>query len=226
MSDIDVPDEVLRALLAVPLDEFVAQRDQLARKARSEGRRDEAASIKAVRKPPRVIWELLRAARERPPAAQAYAAASADLRKAQRSADRESLRASTRAMRDAIAELVDDAPTTTLEAEMAEILRVLAADERAVGDLVEGRLREIPEQGGFVLPDESVASRLATQHADDAGKARARKAAEDKVATAESRVERARAEVESLEAQLERARRALEKSEADLAEARDQLTGD
>lgn len=57
-------DEVDR-LYGLPLDEFVGARDDLAKRLRSEGRREEADRVKALRKPPVAVWLVNQVARER-----------------------------------------------------------------------------------------------------------------------------------------------------------------
>jgi hypothetical protein len=43
-------------LYGLPLEDFVAQRDALAKQLRADGRRAEADEVKALRKPPAVVW--------------------------------------------------------------------------------------------------------------------------------------------------------------------------
>jgi hypothetical protein len=51
-------------LYALPLDEFTAKRDELARSLRKEGRRGEAAEVAALRKPVLAAWVVNRLVRE------------------------------------------------------------------------------------------------------------------------------------------------------------------
>jgi hypothetical protein len=53
----DPPPEAA-ALFRVEPERFVAERDALARRLRDEGRNDDAASVKALRKPTAVVWAL------------------------------------------------------------------------------------------------------------------------------------------------------------------------
>ena len=85
-------------LYGLPLDEFTAERDALAKRVRADGEREEAARIKKLRKPSVPAWAINQAVREDKRAAKALlkageglanaqaamlsGAASADLRKA------------------------------------------------------------------------------------------------------------------------------------------------
>ena len=57
-------------LLAAPPDRFVAERKQLAKQLRDNGRADEAKAVEALRKPSAVVLAVNRSARDRPKAAQ------------------------------------------------------------------------------------------------------------------------------------------------------------
>jgi len=64
MMPIDLESELDR-LYGLPLEEFIAGRDELAKRLRGEDRRDEAEQVKALRKPPVAVWLVNRLARER-----------------------------------------------------------------------------------------------------------------------------------------------------------------
>ena len=53
----DLPTAIL-AVYQAPFDEFVSRRDALAKQLRAEKRRDDAALVKALRKPSRMAWTL------------------------------------------------------------------------------------------------------------------------------------------------------------------------
>lgn len=72
-----------RDLYAVPLDDFVAERDALVARLRSEKRAAEAKSVKALRKPSVAVWAINQAARDRPEEAGQLAAVGARLEKEQ-----------------------------------------------------------------------------------------------------------------------------------------------
>ena len=76
----DQPAEVEK-LLAVRPDEFVHERQRLARELRDAGRSDEAATVAQLRKPSPVVLAVNRAARARPKAARAAADAALRVRR-------------------------------------------------------------------------------------------------------------------------------------------------
>ncbi|MFN2557022.1 MAG: hypothetical protein ABR592_09145 [Nitriliruptorales bacterium] len=59
-------DDQLRSLYAAPLEEFVAERDALARTLRERGEREAAAAVKALRKPTVTAWALNQLSRRQP----------------------------------------------------------------------------------------------------------------------------------------------------------------
>jgi hypothetical protein len=86
-----------RDLFGVDPAEFVAARDALARQLKADGQRDEAAAVKALRRPTVPIWALNRVARANGDVVDALLAAAAGAREAQDAllagdADREALR--------------------------------------------------------------------------------------------------------------------------------------
>src|SRR4051812_49114050 len=67
--------EVVDDLYGLALDEFVPRRDALAKRARAEGRGEEAAAIAALRKPSVAAWAANQAVRSPPPGARGLWAA-------------------------------------------------------------------------------------------------------------------------------------------------------
>ena len=59
------PNAEIDRLYGLPLDEFVAGRGALAKSLRSEGKREEAERVKALRKPTAGAWALNQALRRR-----------------------------------------------------------------------------------------------------------------------------------------------------------------
>src|SRR3954464_5375511 len=107
------PDEA-DALYGLPLEEFVAQRDALAKRLRGEGRREEAAAVKELAKPSVAAWGVnqavrarAREARELWAAGDALAAAQAALLEGR--GDAGALREAARAEQDARRPLVEAA---------------------------------------------------------------------------------------------------------------------
>jgi signal transduction histidine kinase len=73
-----------RELFALPPGEFVEARDRLAGELKTQGRSDEAAEVKKLRRPSLVAWAINAAARERPGEVSGLLDAGAELRRAQR----------------------------------------------------------------------------------------------------------------------------------------------
>jgi len=60
-----MPDDVA-GLYSVPLNEFIRERDALAARLKDDGQKEEAARIKALRKPSVAVWALNQLAQRRP----------------------------------------------------------------------------------------------------------------------------------------------------------------
>src|ERR1051325_8876440 len=73
-------------LFTVPLDQFVAERDKLARELKKAGDADGAAEVKAMRKPTVSAWGVNQAVRAAPDAVDALIDAGRAVREAQRKA--------------------------------------------------------------------------------------------------------------------------------------------
>jgi len=140
-------------LYGLPHEDFVAERDALAKQLRADGRRAEADEVKALRKPPAVVWAVNQLMRtQRKPAKALVAAAD---RAAKHPGDRDALRAH----HDALDELTA-AGAGLLSAKgrgLSEdaLLRVRSAlhaaslDRDAREDFIAGRLSEEPAPAGF-----------------------------------------------------------------------------
>jgi hypothetical protein len=75
--------EAAIALFRTPPDRFVAERDALVKELRDAGRDDEAAAVKALRKPTATVWALNQLAERQPEALAALFEAGRALRAAQ-----------------------------------------------------------------------------------------------------------------------------------------------
>jgi hypothetical protein len=151
-------------LYGLPLEEFTPARDALAKELKADGRKDEAAEVKALRKPTVAAWALNRAARDHPDAVAALRAAGADLRDAQTEAlsgDAGRLRAAGRAVADEVERvsgLAADAlraagrPASAAQQEkIVATLRTAAVDDDAGDVLARGVLVDDLEPTGFSL---------------------------------------------------------------------------
>jgi hypothetical protein len=76
-------DEEIDRLYGLPLEEFVPERDALAKRLRAEKRRDEADAVKALRKPSVAAWAVNQALRSNPAEQRALLKAGDALRRAQ-----------------------------------------------------------------------------------------------------------------------------------------------
>jgi hypothetical protein len=182
MPDRALPQEAAEAFRARPED-FVATRDALAKQLREDGREDDAAAVKALRKPTVVVWALNQLAVRAPKEIEALLEAGRELRAAQqaatsaaRGADR--LREATAARRAAVAplltvanEALDGASTAQTDAIRAA-LETASVDPEAGVHLSTGTFTPVPANApgfGDVFGLASVPA-----GGDDAASARAR----------------------------------------------------
>jgi len=148
-------DEVAR-LYALPLDEFVAERNAAAKASRREGRKDDAAALAALRKPSVVESALNRTAHRDPDTTRAWAEATRRADDAQSATigggDAAALRTAVAELRTATAAMVDAAVTTIGDEhkrdDLAAYLRALPVG--AAAQVVAGVL------GSAVLPEDDL----------------------------------------------------------------------
>jgi len=170
-------------LYGLPLDEFTPARDALAKELKADGRKEEAAAVKALRKPTVAAWALNRAARQHPDAVAALRAAGADLRRAQTEAlsgDAGRLRAAGRALSDEVdrvAGLAADAlraagrPASAAQQEkIVATLRTAAVDDDAGDVLTRGVLVDDLDPTGFSLLGGGAGDRSAGDRSAGAGR--------------------------------------------------------
>jgi hypothetical protein len=145
------PDDIVDAVTALyrdPPEEFVKQRDELVAELRRSGRRQDAATVKRLRRPGRPAWALDTVFFTDPPALERVAAAVAGVVEAQQGQG--DLREATRLLRAAVRDAADVASLTAgagLASERASLVRALTAvvgDPDAFALLRAGRLNEIP----------------------------------------------------------------------------------
>lgn len=118
MSDRSIPDEA-RGLFREPPEAFVPSRNALERRLRDEGRAEDAAAVKALRKPTVVAWALNQLAERDPEGVRALIEAGAEVRAAQQAA-LSSKRGATARLREATN--ARRAAVATLAAAAAEAL--------------------------------------------------------------------------------------------------------
>jgi hypothetical protein len=216
-------DAALAALYQLPLEQFVATRDQLARRLRAAGDRATAREVAALRRPPVSAWAANQLAHAAPHALEELLEAGAALRQAQHEAlagqpgAARQLRTATAHLRAAITRLSQRAETMLVRAghaasdgtltRLAATLQAAATgDEATRAALAQGRLQGDLDPAGFGL---------------DLGSAPAEPAPPDVVTEAPvdrtaARRERARA---AAKRSLEQTRRAAEQAQAVLDQA-------
>src|SRR4051812_11965074 len=152
-------------LYGVPLDEFVAARDGLAKQLNRDGQREAGARVKALRKPTVGAWALNQALRRRRAEKEALLATAERLREAQQSllsgGDPADLREAIREERALTSALAESAEAIASEAgksgpalrdRVRATLHAAAVDEEARAELETGRFtreREAVGLGGF-----------------------------------------------------------------------------
>jgi hypothetical protein len=161
-------DAALAALYQLPLEQFVATRDQLARRLRAAGDRATARQVAGLRRPPVSAWAANQLAHAAPNAVAELLEAGAALRQAQRDAlagqpgAARRLRTATAHLRAAITRLSSRAETLLVRAghaasdatlaRLAATLRAAATgDEATRAALAQGRLPGDLDPAGFGL---------------------------------------------------------------------------
>jgi len=146
-------------LLAVAPDEFVAERDRLARELRDDGRPDEAAAIAGLRKPSVVVLAVNRASRDRPQAARDAAKAALRVKETQVGNQPDAFRQALADLESALELLAEVAvahvaprgkpPTDAMRRRVRDLLRSAVADDDSREALARGVLAEELETAGF-----------------------------------------------------------------------------
>jgi hypothetical protein len=240
-------DSEIDKLYGVPLDEFVRQRDELAKRLRREGERESAEEVKRLRKPSAGAWALNQAVRRRRKETDALLAAGERLREAHEAlltgGDPAALRDAMQEERELAAGLADCAEAIASETGKSgpalrerarSTLHAATVDDEAREELTKGRfVREreavglgpfgagaAPAVGGRPKRDRSATGRKAGAGRDRSGGGRA-KAGSDRSAAAreEAAREREEAAAREREEQLAEAEEALDEASASLEEA-------
>ena len=208
-------------LYALPLDEFTPARNALEKQLRKEGKRDQAAEVKALRKPTAPAWALNRVARSNPKGMTALTKASEAVRREQErllaGGEREKLAKAVAKQRELVGQLVGEASaaakaagiaaTAAFEDKVSNTLRAAAVDEDVAGELAEGRLsREHEAVGMFGFGGEAPAAGADKPAVSEKGKAKAKPRASRKTTAADRRRE---AERRRLGKELDAAREAM-----------------
>jgi hypothetical protein len=170
-----VPEDAVDELYGLPLDEFTPRRDELAKELRATGKREEAAWVKALRKPSAAAWLVNQLARTQKSDTRRMLERGDGLRVTQkralaRQASREELAGATQEYAEAVRTLLSKAPgfldrrgappsQITLE-RAAETLRATLLDDVARAGFAAGRLtREHRAAGlGFAASERATAA--------------------------------------------------------------------
>jgi hypothetical protein len=226
-------------LFALPLDEFTAARNELARRLKKDGDAEAAEQVRAFAKPSVAAWAVNQLARQEPEAVRSLLNLASRLRNAQerslkgeRAADelraaqaeeRDVIRTLTQRAGDILREAERPASGTTLE-RVSSLLRAAAVAEPGRTSLREGRLSGDVEVSGFDafagLDVPTGGRRSATGGDDLTERRRQKREAEQRRKKLEKQVRELSARAEAAEQEAERARGAADKAEAAAEERR------
>jgi hypothetical protein len=205
-------EEELDRLYALPLNEFTAARDELAKRLRAEGERDLADEVKALRKPTVAVWLVNQLARQREVDIKRLLKAGEALAKAQSTAKGfAEARSNEQHALERLASAAKEAGVGPQAADRAvQTLRAASLTDEGRDLLKRGRLTEELEPPGF----EALAGMPAPKRPKAKPKPPPRKNPELK--KAQERVRKLRAEAERAEREASAAAERLAKAEAEL----------
>ncbi len=227
-------------LYGLPLDEFVAQRAELAKRLRADGEREAAEQVKGLRKPTLGAWAINQATRHRESERDELLAAGERLRTAHEGllsgGDAAPLRDATRDERALVAKLADTAAAIATEGgkggpalleRLRNTLHAAALDDEVREELAGGRVLREREASGLGMLGEAALPTRGSQRRGSPSKRSGGATVEERrhaeaVATAQAALDEARAELAEAEsardeaaARLEAARETLEQARAD-----------
>jgi hypothetical protein len=225
-------------LFALPLDEFVRARDELARALRAAGDNDGAAAVKAMRKPSVPAWALDQVALVQPELVDRMLRAGRQLREVSERAlagDASALRSATvelqAATHDVVSAAADGlrsagrAPSSATHERIAATARAAATDDGVGSQLRAGLLADDADPAGFGFDGLSFEP-PGTPSPDERDHEKARRAANDELDKARRRLAHADDDVAEAEQRLDAARRrqadaamAVAAAEAEVSEA-------
>ena len=146
-------DDAIAELYGASLDAFTSARNDLAKRLAGEGKKAEAATVKALKKPAVAVWAVNQLARNEPDVVAALIDASKALKKAQLEGEAETFREATQAQRKALSDATKRLHHAILSAATVDkasaLLRAAAIDEGARKALLAGVLTEDVEGRGF-----------------------------------------------------------------------------
>jgi hypothetical protein len=205
-------EEELDRLYALPLNEFTAARDELAKRLRADGERDLADEVKGLRKPTVAVWLVNQLAREREMDVKRLLKAGEALGKAQASAKGfAEARSDEQHALERLASAAREAGVGPQAADRAiQTLRAASLTDEGRDLLKRGRLTEELEPPGF----EALVGMPATKRPKAKPKPPPRK--NPKLKKAQERVRKLKAEAQRAEREATAAAERLAKAEAEL----------
>jgi hypothetical protein len=207
-------EEELDRLYALPLNEFTAARDELAKRLRAEGERDLADEVKGLRKPTVSVWLVNQLARKREVDIKRLLKAGEALGKAQATAKGfAEARSNEQHALERLASAAREAGVGPQAADRAiQTLRAASLTDEGRDLLKRGRLTEELEPPGF----EALAGMPAPKRAK-AAKPKPPPRKNPQLKKAQERVRKLKAEAERAEREATAAAERLAKAEAELA---------
>jgi hypothetical protein len=146
-------EDELDRLYGLPLNDFTAARDEIAKRLRGEGERELADDVKALRKPTASVWVVNQLAREREVDVKRLLKAGEALAKAQASATREDFQQARADEQHALERLASAAREAGVGPQAADravqTLRAASLTDEGRDLLKRGRLTEELEPPGF-----------------------------------------------------------------------------
>jgi hypothetical protein len=223
----------INRLYALPLDEFVKARDELARSLRSADRRADATTVKGLRKPTVGAWALNQAVRTRRDDLRELLEAGEALRAAQErllaGGDRAELRDATERERELVSRLADAAVAIggeagrsgTLEPRLRATLHAAALDDGVREELAAGRLlreREPIALGALAVGEPEAPSGPPKRAAAGRARAEPRRGRRGRARAEDPAAERT-GQLAKLKDRVGEAREAAEAADSELADA-------
>ena len=220
----------LDRLYAAPLDEFVAERDALAKRLRSDGDREAADGVKALRKPSAAVWAVNQLARRQQKDYRALLKSGDKLRAAQEKVlggeSPEKLQEAAAAERElvdrltekgrAVLEVAGHSPTETMIRRVSGTLHAAATRPDLREAAESGRLEHEEETAGFGFDLLSGVPAAPKPKRSEDKRTRERKdAAREQVEKAEDALAEARQEAKDVAAEVKRLTRELDRATAD-----------
>jgi hypothetical protein len=220
----------LDSLFAAPLDEFVAERDALAKRLRADGDREAADRVKALRKPSAAVWAVNQLARRQQKDYRALLQAGDRLREAQEQVlggeSPETLQEAAAAERQlverltekgrAVLEVAGHSPTEAMVRRVNGTLHAAATRPDLREAAESGRLEHEEETSGFGFDLLSgVPAAPKRKQGEDKRARQRREAAEERLQAAREELAQARQEAKDTAANVKRLTRELARASTD-----------